>query len=68
MYFERRTCDFTSQPIAAKDRASVQLLFAKLGPNGRMIDGTEIVDVCGSVRKDGLADALLYERMMRSFE
>lgn len=61
-YFERRMCTFTNRTIDAKDRASVQILFAKLDSNGRAIDDAfDIVDIAGCVRKTGEVDSLLLE-------
>lgn len=63
MYFERRMCNFTSRPIDAKDRASIQLLIADLDSNGRVTEDVEIIDICGSVRESGQCDGLLMERL-----
>ena len=61
MYFERRRCNFTSRDICAKDRASVQILLAKLDSNGRMTEEVDIVDICGDIRAYAQCDSLLYE-------
>lgn len=63
MYFERRICNFTSRPIDAKDRASIQLILAALDSNGRMAEDVEIIDICGSIRESGQSDALLLEHL-----
>lgn len=60
-YFERRVCTFTNQTIAAKDRASVQLVLAKLDANGRATEESEIVDISSFLRKTGEVDSLLLE-------
>ncbi|KAI5148286.1 small subunit ribosomal protein S21e [Enteropsectra breve] len=62
MYFERRTCNITGRPIDAKDRASGQILIARLDENGRATSEVEIIDVCGAARKNGVVDAWLMEQ------
>lgn len=61
MYFERRMCNFTARPIAAKDRASVQIILAKLDESGRVTEEIDIIDICGSLRQAGQSDSLLLE-------
>lgn len=60
MTYHRRICAFTNTPISLVDPASVQLTFAKLDKNGRVIkDDLIIYDCCGDIRKRGDIDALL---------
>lgn len=65
-YFERRICSFTNQPINAKDKSSVQLLLAELDENGIWTGKSDIVDICGSVRIEGLSDSLLLKKTRES--
>ena len=63
LYFERRMCTFTRQPIDAKDKSSVQILLAKLDQNGRMTSEAEvdIIDIAGTIRKNGQSNELMLE-------
>lgn len=60
-YFERRMCTFTKQPIDAKDRASVQIVLAKLDNSGRTTGEVDILDIAGSIRRNGQSDSLILE-------
>ena len=59
LFMERRICCFSDRPIQANDRASVQLLLAKLDPSGRATGEKEIIDICGQMRKSGEIDSHL---------
>lgn len=61
LYFERRMCTFTKQPIDAKDKSSVQLVLAKLDCNGRTTGEVDIIDIAGSIRRNGQSDSLILE-------
>lgn len=61
LYFERRMCTFTKQPIEAKDRSSVQIVLAKLDQSGRVTGDVDILDIAGAIRKNGQADSLILE-------
>ncbi|KAI5172258.1 small subunit ribosomal protein S21e [Nematocida sp. LUAm3] len=56
-----RKCAFTKRPISSQDKSSVQYTMGILNEQGRYIGQDVIVSVCGSVRKDGAADMLLYK-------
>lgn len=61
LYFERRMCSFTRQPIEAKDRSSVQIVLAKLDSNGRTTGEVDILDIAGAIRRTGQSDSLILE-------
>lgn len=63
MMFERRICSLTKKPIASSDRAAIQLTLAELDQDGQITGKVSIYDVCGSVRKSGLADSLILEKV-----
>lgn len=53
-------CVFTNRPIDAKDKSSVQIVFAALDENGRSTGEKKLVDISGSVRaSEGMVDAEL---------
>jgi len=64
MSFERRICDFTSKPIDARDKASVQILVAELDERGRMTGEKKIIDLCGESRRCGNSDRYLREQFI----
>lgn len=64
MSFERRICSFTKRPIASSDKSSVQLTLAEIGIDGRITGNISVYDIAGVVRKNGLSDGYLYEKMM----
>ncbi|KAI5180595.1 small subunit ribosomal protein S21e [Nematocida sp. AWRm80] len=55
-----RKCAFTDRPISPQDNASVLYTIGTLDDTGRYTGEKKIVSVSGRVRKDGLADKLLY--------
>jgi hypothetical protein len=61
--FERRICSFTKRPIASCDKMSVQITLADLDESGRINDQISTYDVCGVVRKNGLSDGYLYDKI-----
>lgn len=63
MTFERRICSLTRKPIPSSDKASVQLTLAELDQYGQITGKVVIYDICGSVRKSGLADGLILEKI-----
>ncbi|EOB13269.1 Ribosomal protein S21e [Nosema bombycis CQ1] len=64
MSFERRMCSFTKRPIASCDKSSVQITLAELGADGRLTGNVSVYDVAGVVRKNGLSDGYLYEKLL----
>ncbi|ORD99811.1 hypothetical protein A0H76_126 [Hepatospora eriocheir] len=56
-----RKCDFTNYPILPNDCSSVQICLAQLDGEGKATENISIIDICGSVRKSGKVDRLLYE-------
>lgn len=64
MSFERRICSFTKRPIASSDKSSVQVTLAEIGIDGRLNGKLTVLDIAGVVRKNGLSDGYLYEKMM----
>ncbi|OQS54801.1 rps21 [Ecytonucleospora hepatopenaei] len=57
-----RKCIFTKRPILPKERDGVQLFLAELDSNGRLTGKTNMVDICGSIRRTGEIDSLLLEK------
>ncbi len=54
-------CKFTARPIDSNDRASIQLQLAKLDSEGRMMDETDVIDICGYIRANGSIDNFMNE-------
>lgn len=63
MTFVRRMCTFMQKPISIVDRASVQLTFVKLDSDGRSTGENIIFDCSGDIRKRGLVDSLLADKL-----
>lgn len=63
MTFERRICSLGKTPIASCDKASVQIVLASLDQYGQVTGESTIYDVAGAVRKSGMADELLLEKI-----
>lgn len=63
MLFNRRMCAFKNTPISIVDRASVQLTFVKLDSDGRSTGDNIILDCCGDIRRRGLVDDLIGDKL-----
>ncbi|WUR02355.1 ribosomal protein eS21 [Vairimorpha necatrix] len=61
--FERRICSFTKRPIASSDKSSVQITLADIDENGRLLNTISTYDVCGVVRRNGLSDGYLTDKI-----
>ena len=57
----RRMSIFTGKPINPKDRASVQIMLAKLNEEGRATGEVDILNISGDIRTTGEVDSLLYD-------
>ncbi|CCI73992.1 ECU11_0225 [Encephalitozoon cuniculi GB-M1] len=63
MTFERRICSLGKTPIASSDKASVQIVLAVLDQYGQVTGETTIYDIGGTVRRAGMGDELLLEKI-----
>ncbi|KAK1350914.1 40S ribosomal protein S21 [Hamiltosporidium tvaerminnensis] len=63
MTVEMRLCSFTGRPIAYNDRSSVQITLAELDSEGKATGNTIFYDCCGSVRRAGIIDELLFKKV-----
>ncbi|OAG29185.1 small subunit ribosomal protein S21e [Nematocida displodere] len=61
-----RKCAFTKRPISSQDKSSVVFTVGLLDENGRYTGQNRILSVCGTVRKDGSANKLLYNDSIES--
>lgn len=61
--FERRICSLTRKPIASSDKASVQITLAELDQDGQITGKVSIYDISGAVRRSGIADGLMLEKI-----
>lgn len=59
-----RKCAFTHRPVLPKERDGVQIYLAVLNEKGRTTGKSQILDICGSIRRTGEIDAMLYESQM----
>lgn len=63
MTFERRVCSLTKKPIPSSDKAAIQLTLAELDQDGQITGKISIYDISGAVRKSGLTDGLLLDKV-----
>lgn len=61
-----RKCAFTKRPISPQDKSSVVYTVGMLDENGRYTGESQIVSVCGAIRKSGMADKMLYAEFNNS--
>ena len=57
-----RKCAFTNRPILPKERDGVQMYLAELDSKGRVTGKVTMLDICGSIRKNGEVDDYLSKR------
>jgi Ribosomal protein S21e len=63
---EVRKCSFTKRPISPQDRSSVVFTLGSIDENGRYTGESCIVNVCGSIRKDGSIDRIFYHEALEN--
>ncbi|KAM0671688.1 ribosomal protein S21e [Ordospora colligata] len=63
MAFERRICSIGKTAISSSDKASVQLTLAMLDQYGQITGNVRIYDISGAIRKSGLGDGLILEKI-----
>ncbi|KAH9410548.1 putative ribosomal protein S21e [Ordospora pajunii] len=63
MAFERRICSIGKTAISSADKGSIQLTLAVIDQYGQITGNVSIYDISGAIRKSGLGDGLILEKI-----